>query len=105
MEGIADCEEVGCHNRCAHYMKNPKDPGGAQKKEEGQGSSGARPYVLTATNFWVQSSSVAENFEYDNSKSQEINKNDQTRWSYEAPNKVVFSAQPTYFGGTVISVS
>lgn len=31
------------------------------------------PYVLVATNFWLQSSSVAEHFVYDNSKSQEIN--------------------------------
>lgn len=76
MESVADCEEVRCHNRCMHYMKNPKGPGGTQKEEEGQGSSGARPYVLVATNFWFQSSSVAEHFVYDNSKSQEINKND-----------------------------
>lgn len=76
MECIADCEEVGCHDGCMHYMENPKYPGGTKKEEEGQGSSGARPYVLIATNFWFQSSSVAENFVYDNSKSQEINKND-----------------------------
>lgn len=86
-------------------MENPKDPGGTQKEEEGQGASGTRPYVLIATNFWFQPSSVAKNFVYDNSKSQEINKNDQARRSYEAPNEVVFSAQPAYFGGTIVLVS
>lgn len=76
MKSVADCEEVGGHHGCMHHMENPKDPGGTQKEEEGQGSSGARPYVLIATNFWFQSSSVAENLVYDNSKSQEINKDD-----------------------------
>lgn len=76
MEGIADCEEVSCHHRSMYHVQNPKDPGGTQKEEEGKGASGTRPYVLIATNFWFQPRSVAKNFVYDNSKSQEINKND-----------------------------
>lgn len=57
-------------------MENPEDPGGAEKEQESKGSSGTRPYVLIATNFWFQPCSVTKNFVYDKSKSQEINKND-----------------------------
>lgn len=57
-------------------MEHPKDPGGAKKEQESEGSSGTRPYVLIATNFWFQPCSVPKNFVYDNSKSQEIHKND-----------------------------
>lgn len=59
-----------------HNMENAKDPGGAKEEEEGKSSSGTRPYVLIATNFWFQPRSVTKNFVYDNSKCQEINKND-----------------------------
>lgn len=59
-----------------HDVEHPEDPGGTQEEQESKRSSGTRPYILIATDFWFQSCGVTENFVYDNSKSQEINKND-----------------------------
>lgn len=102
LEGVGDGEQIGSEGCLIENVQDSKSPGGTEHKQQSQGTTGTGPDVFIVTDFRLFHSCMTVYLVDDYSKSQEIDQDDQTCRSNEAPYEVVFCAEPTHFISAII---